>query len=103
MRAAEMARALGAQGCVVGIERDPAQIAEGRRLAAAQRAGSDTYQLIVTNCRAILTGARETIVAHGGISATQFDAGIRTCDAWCARPDASYWYCTFWAEGTRKT
>ena len=65
-------------------------------------AGSATYGLIVTNCRGILTGARETIIASGGVSATEFDAGIRAYDSWCARPDASYWYCTFWAEGTRR-
>ena len=65
-------------------------------------AGSDTFELIVTNCRTILTGARATIVAHGGISAAEFDDGIRAYDAWCVRPDASYWYCTFWAQGSRR-
>jgi ubiquinone/menaquinone biosynthesis C-methylase UbiE len=62
-------------------------------------AGSETFDTIITNCRSILTGARESIVNGGGISATDFDAGLRAYDAWRMRPDASYWYCTFWAEG----
>lgn len=64
-------------------------------------AGSETFETIITNCRAILTGARETILAHGAVSSDEFDAGIRAYDRWSARPDASYWYCTFWAQGRR--
>jgi len=62
-------------------------------------AGADTFDAIITNCRAILTGARETILSHGGIEAAAFDGGLRAYDEWSARPDASYWYCTFWVEG----
>ncbi len=62
-------------------------------------AGSETFDAIVTNCRAILTGAREAILTHGKIAATEFDNGLRAYDDWSTRPDASYWYCTFWAEG----
>jgi len=65
-------------------------------------AGAETFDAIVTNCRAILTGARETIVATGGISAAEFEAGLRAYDAWRTGSDASYWYCTFWAEGVRR-
>jgi SAM-dependent methyltransferase len=64
-------------------------------------AGSETFDAIITNCRVILTGARETIVATGGINEEGFDAGLRAYDAWRMRGDASYWYCTFWAEGAR--
>jgi len=64
-------------------------------------AGSETFDAIITNCRGILTGARDTIVSGGGISSRDFDAGLRAYDAWRTRPDASYWYCTFWAEGIR--
>jgi hypothetical protein len=64
-------------------------------------AGSETYDAIVTNCRAILVGARGTIVSLGAMSDAEFDAGLRAYDAWRALPDASYWYCTFWAEGVR--
>jgi SAM-dependent methyltransferase len=64
-------------------------------------AGSETFDTIISNCRAILAGARPTIVSLGGISEAQFDAGLRAYDAWAGRPDASYWYCTFWAEAVR--
>jgi SAM-dependent methyltransferase len=64
-------------------------------------AGSETFDTIVANCRAILVGARTTITSLGGISEAEFDAGLRAYDAWSRRPDASYWYCTFWAQGVR--
>ncbi|HEX6789775.1 MAG TPA: methyltransferase domain-containing protein [Candidatus Krumholzibacteria bacterium] len=65
-------------------------------------AGSETFDVIIANCRAILVGARDTIVSTGNISAEDFAAGLRAYDAWRGRPDASYWYCTFWAEGVRR-
>jgi ubiquinone/menaquinone biosynthesis C-methylase UbiE len=64
-------------------------------------AGAETFDAIITNCRAILTGARENIVRDGAITGVDFDEGLRAYDSWRARPDASYWYCTFWAEGVR--
>jgi SAM-dependent methyltransferase len=64
-------------------------------------AGSEGYDAIVTNCRTILTGARATIETLGGISPAEFDAGLEAYDSWCRRPDAAYWYCTFWAQGIR--
>jgi len=64
-------------------------------------AGSETFDAIITNCRAILSGARATIVSAGGISDADFDAGLAAYDRWRARNDASYWYCTFWVEGVR--
>jgi len=64
-------------------------------------AGADTFDAIITNCRSILTGARQSIVNSGGISEAEFDAGLVAYDSWRERPDASYWYCTFWAEGRR--
>ncbi|HKW14053.1 MAG TPA: methyltransferase domain-containing protein [Candidatus Krumholzibacteria bacterium] len=66
-------------------------------------AGAETFDAIITNCRAILTGARESIVRDGAISGGDLDAGLRAYDTWRTRPDASYWYCTFWAEGRRAT
>ena len=65
-------------------------------------AGSETWDIIVANSRAILVGARSTIVSLGEIPAGEFDAGIQAYDAWSRRPDASYWYSTFWAEGVRR-
>jgi ubiquinone/menaquinone biosynthesis C-methylase UbiE len=65
-------------------------------------AGSDGYRAIVENCRAILVGAKEAIVSAGGVDEAAFESGVRAYDEWCARPDASYWYCTYWAEGRRR-
>jgi SAM-dependent methyltransferase len=65
-------------------------------------AGSDTFRTIIANCRAILVLARDTIVELGKISPAEFDAGLREYDDWSKRPDASYWYCTFWAQGVRR-
>jgi hypothetical protein len=64
-------------------------------------AGAETFDTIIANCRSILTGARDSILSGGGISGADFDAGLRAYDAWQIRPDASYWYCTFWAEGRK--
>jgi SAM-dependent methyltransferase len=63
-------------------------------------AGSDTFDLIVTNCRHIITGAREAIEAEG-ISAAAFEDGLARYDAWAREPGAAYWYCTFWACGVK--
>jgi hypothetical protein len=65
-------------------------------------AGADTWDVIVSNCRGVLVGARSTVVSLGGIPADEFDAGIQAYDAWARRADSSYWYCTFWAEGVRR-
>ena len=63
--------------------------------------GSETFEAIVTNCRAIVTGARAAILAAGKLTDAEFEAGIRAYDDWCRTPGAAYWYCTFWAEGVR--
>jgi SAM-dependent methyltransferase len=64
-------------------------------------AGSDDFDLIVTNCAEILRGARGAITAVG-VSEAEFAAGLRDFEAWRALPGAAYWYCTFWAEGRRE-
>jgi SAM-dependent methyltransferase len=65
-------------------------------------AGSPAWQVITWNCRAILSGARATIVSPERIGGEEFDSGLAEFDAWRERPDASFWYCTFWAEGVRE-
>jgi len=65
-------------------------------------AGADTFDFIVTNCRTIILGARDAILATRAVTPGEFDAGIASYDAWRKRTDASYWYCTFWAEGVRR-
>lgn len=63
--------------------------------------GSANFDTIVWNCRSIMTGARAAILANGGVTGGEFDAGLRAFDAWCRLPGAAYWYCTFWAEGAK--
>jgi ubiquinone/menaquinone biosynthesis C-methylase UbiE len=62
-------------------------------------AGARDWQLVIDNCRGILTGAREQIEAH--LARGEFDAGLAEYDAWAQRPDASYWLPLAWAEGRR--
>lgn len=62
--------------------------------------GSPDWGVIVSNCRAILTGAREAITA-AGLPGEDFERGLRDYDAWSRAPGAAFWYCTFWAEGVK--
>lgn len=62
--------------------------------------GSPDWEVIVSNCRAIMTGARAAIEA-AGTSRSAFDEGLRAYDAWSGSPGAAFWYCTFWAEGVK--
>ena len=63
--------------------------------------GSDTFAVIVSNCRRIMVGARVGVLTHGGLSKEAFDAALRAYDRWSRLPGAAYWYCTCWAEGIR--
>jgi hypothetical protein len=62
--------------------------------------GSDDWDVIIPNCRAILVGARAAVEA-AGVPAPDFDAGLAAYDAWSRVPGAAFWYCTFWAEGVK--
>jgi len=62
--------------------------------------GGEDWDIIVDNCRAIVTGAREAIRACG-ISEEAFDTGLCDYDAWRVQRGAAFWYCTFWAEGVK--
>lgn len=62
--------------------------------------GSEDWDVIVSNCRAILTGARDAI-RDAGIPDGPFEAALRDYDAWSATPGAAFWYCTFWAEAQK--
>ncbi len=63
--------------------------------------GASSFNVIVDNCRAIVSGARAAIVAQGGIAEAEVDAGIHALHSWRETPGASFWYCTFWAEAVR--
>ena len=62
-------------------------------------AGASDWRTVIDNCRGILVGGREQIVAH--VAPREFDAGIAEYDAWSQRGDASYWLPVAWAEGVR--
>lgn len=63
--------------------------------------GSPTFPIIVSNCRGVMAGARDSVLAHGGLSGGEFDAALFAYDRWSVAPGAAIWYCTFWAEGVR--
>jgi hypothetical protein len=89
---------------VIGIERDPGQLAEARRQAAAEgeidsvelRPGDalnlplrddewDAFDLV--HARYLL----EDVAA--------FDRTIAALDDWSCRPDAAFWFAMCWAQG----
>jgi serine phosphatase RsbU (regulator of sigma subunit)/ubiquinone/menaquinone biosynthesis C-methylase UbiE len=62
-------------------------------------AGSDTFRPLFDNFVAILAGARESILARGGIDPADFDSALESFNRWALRPDVALWYATCWAEG----
>jgi SAM-dependent methyltransferase len=62
--------------------------------------GSDDWDVIVHNCRSIVTGARDAILGTG-IAEGVLEAGLADYDAWCTQRGAAFWYCTFWAEAVK--
>jgi hypothetical protein len=64
--------------------------------------GSTNFSLLTSNCRQIMTGAREAVIGLGGLPANRFDTALSAYDRWSRDPGAALWYCTFWAEGVRE-
>lgn len=64
-------------------------------------AGNPTWPLITGNMLRILEGAREAIIALGGLSEQVLGRSLTGFREWCARPDAAVWYAINWAEGRR--
>jgi len=62
--------------------------------------GAADWETIVSNCRAIVTGARDAILREG-MDAAAFEAGLSDYDTWSDSPGAAFWYCTFWAEAVK--
>ena len=65
-------------------------------------AGEPKFASLMENMTGLLVGARETIVGQGLLGAAEFDAAVEALGIWTARPDASFWYAIFWAEGVRR-
>jgi len=64
-------------------------------------AGERAFPFAVTNLLGILTGAREAVLATGGIDAADFDRGVDAVRAWEATPGASFGYAITWVQGIK--
>jgi ubiquinone/menaquinone biosynthesis C-methylase UbiE len=64
-------------------------------------AGSADFELHAGNLAALMTGARASIEAPGGLDARAFDAGLAALAAWRKLPDAAIWYAVTFAEGVK--
>jgi len=64
-------------------------------------AGSADFELHADNLIALMTGARASIVAPGGVDARGFDAGLAALATWRKLPDAAVWYSVVFAEGVK--
>jgi serine phosphatase RsbU (regulator of sigma subunit)/ubiquinone/menaquinone biosynthesis C-methylase UbiE len=63
--------------------------------------GTPMFRDLVANFIHIVDGARDTILSVTGVDEPALDEGFRVFREWSERPDASMWYGTFWAEGSR--
>ena len=64
-------------------------------------AGDERLGALVENMAGLLEGARDPILATGGVDAAGFTEGLATLRAWGKRPDAAFWFARCWAEGVR--
>lgn len=62
-------------------------------------AGEAGFRGIVENLAGVLSGARETVLAAGGIGAAAYDRSIEAFRRWGELPQAAVWYAINWAEG----
>ena len=64
-------------------------------------AGEPAFPAYVTNLASIYAGARDAILATGGVSPEGFDAALDALQAWGARRDATFWFTISWAEAVK--
>jgi len=64
-------------------------------------AGDPTFPAYVANLTSIFVGAREAILATGGVSAPAFDVALDAVQAWGRRRDAAFWFAINWAEAVK--
>ncbi|HEV2106538.1 MAG TPA: methyltransferase domain-containing protein [Candidatus Eisenbacteria bacterium] len=65
-------------------------------------AGDPAFPAYVRNLGDIFAGAREAILATGGVGEAAFDDAQITLRAFAKRPDGALWYTISWAEGVRR-
>lgn len=63
--------------------------------------GDPTFPAYVANLAAVLTGARDAILATGGVSVAAFDDAQAALRVFGERGDAALWYTIRWAEGVK--
>lgn len=63
--------------------------------------GEPAFRAYVANLGAIFTGARDAILATGGVSAAAFDDAQAALRVFADRSDAAFWYTIRWAEGVK--
>lgn len=66
-------------------------------------AGDPDFPAYVDNLVGVIEGAREAIIAVGGVTGAAIDAALGSVQALKARPDAALWYARCWAEGLRSS
>jgi ubiquinone/menaquinone biosynthesis C-methylase UbiE len=64
-------------------------------------AGDPTFPAYVTNLAAIFTGARDAILATGGVSREAFESALAALGTWGERRDAAFWFTISWAEAVK--
>ena len=75
-----------------------------RRIAMPQFgacAGEATFPAYVANLVAIFVGARDAILATGGVSPEAFEAALGAVRVWGERRDATFWFTVSWAEAEK--
>ena len=64
-------------------------------------AGEPAFPAYVTNLASIYAGARDAILATGGVSSDAFEAALLALDAWGGRRDATFWFAISWSEAVK--
>ena len=64
-------------------------------------AGDPALPAYVANLGDVFMGARDAILATGGVTAAEFDDAQAALRAWGERRDAAFWYSISWAEAVK--
>jgi SAM-dependent methyltransferase len=70
-------------------------------LSISSCSGSPSFPPLLNIVKALLRGARKTMLSENLLTERQYDAAVTSVEAWGRRPDAALWYVTCWAEGKR--
>ena len=65
-------------------------------------AGQPEFAPLLRNLADIFRGARDAILATGGVREEELTAALESLKAFESRRDGAFWYTTRWAEGRRE-